>query len=57
MASQSENVDRSKEGAPTPRTLQPEHEHFEASQVLERMRKLIVEIQSFKADNEQLKKA
>ena len=32
-------------------------EHFEASQVLETMRHLIVEIQSYKADKEQLKRA
>ena len=36
---------------------QTEKEHYEASQVLETMKNWIVEIQSFKADNEQLKKA
>ena len=34
MASQSENVDWSKEGAPTPHTSQLEQEHAEASLVL-----------------------
>ena len=57
MASQNENVDRSGEGALAPHTSQPEQEHSEASQVLETMRNLIIEIQSFKVDNEQLKKA
>ena len=52
MASQSENADRPEEGAPIPCSLQPEQEHSEAIQVLETMRNLIVEIQSFKADNE-----
>ena len=42
--------------APTPCTTQPEQEQSEASQGLETMRNLIVEIQSFKADNEQLKR-
>ena len=35
----------------------PEEGHFEAIQVLETMRHLIVEILSFKAENEQPKKA
>ena len=56
MASQSENSDQSEEGAPTPHTSQPEKEHSESSQVLETMNNLIVEIQSFKVENEQLKK-
>ena len=37
-------------------TIQPEAEHSEASQVLETMRHLIGEIQSFKDENEQMKK-
>ena len=57
MASQSENADQSEEGASTPLTSQPEQEHSEASQVLGTIENLIVEIQSFKADNEQLEKA
>ena len=44
MASQSENVGRSEEGAPTPRTSQPEKEHSEASHVLETTRNFIVNI-------------
>ena len=40
MASQRQNADRPKEGAPTPRTTQPKQEHSEASQVLEIMRKV-----------------
>ena len=40
-----------------PPISQPAAEHSEASQVLETMRHLIVEIQSYKADNEQLKRA
>ena len=56
MASQSENVDRLEEGAPAPCTTQPEQEQFEANQVLEIMRSLIIEIQSFKEDNEKLKR-
>ena len=57
MASQSENADRPEEGAPAPCTMQPEQEQFEANQVLEIIRSLIIEIQSFKVDNEQLKRA
>ena len=57
MASQSENVDRLEEGAQEPCITQPEQEQFESNQVLEIMRSLIVEIQIFKVDNEQLKRA
>ena len=57
MASQSENVDRFEEGALAPRTSQLEKEHSEASQVMEMMKNLIVEIQRFKANNERLNKA
>ena len=57
MTSQNENEDPPEESVHSPNTMQPEQEHFEAIQVLETMRNLIVEIQSFKAENEQLKRA
>ena len=38
-------------------TIQPEAERSEASQVLEMVKNLIVELQSFKAENEQVKEA
>ena len=57
MASQSENANQFEEGAPKPCTSQPKQQHFEASQVLETMKNLIIEIQRFKEDNEKLKKA
>ena len=56
MDSQSENAYWPKKGAPIPRTQQPEKEHSKTNKVLERMRNLIVEIQSFKVDNEKQKK-
>ena len=57
MASESENADRFEEVAPTSHTSHPEQEYPEPKQVLETMRNLIVEIQSFKANNEQTRKA
>ena len=57
MASHNENEVESKEYDHAQHTTQPEEEHFEASQVLETMRHLIVELQSFKEDNDELKKS
>ena len=57
MASLNENENQLEDHEQVPPTTQLELEHSEASQVLETMRHLIVEIQSYKADNEQLKKA
>ena len=57
MDSQCENAYQSEEGAPSPCSSQLEQEHSESCQILETMRNLIIEIQSFKADNEKLKKA
>ena len=56
MASCNENEDQREEYVPAPHTTQPKQEHSEASQVLETMRTLIIQIQSFKVENEQLKK-
>ena len=52
MASWNENEDPPEERVQTPHTMQPEEEQYEASQVLETMRNLIIEIQSFKLENE-----
>ena len=57
MASLNENEDQPKNPEQVPPATQLAIEHSEASQALETMRHLIVEIQSYKADNEQLKKA
>ena len=57
MASLNENEEQPENYEEVPPTAQPAIEHSEASQVLETMRHLIVEIQSYKADNEQFKKA
>jgi len=57
MASLNENENQPEDLEQVPPTTQPELERSEASQVLETMRHLIVEIQSYKADNEQLRKA
>ena len=57
MASLNEKKNQLEDHVQVPPTAQPEIEHSEASQVLETMRHLIVEIQSYKADNEQLRKA
>ena len=57
MASLNEHEDQPENHEQVPPTTQPTIEHSEASQVLETMSHLIVEIQSYKADNEQLKKA
>ena len=57
MASPVGNEDQPENLEQVPPTTQPAAEHSEASQVLETMRHLIVEIQSYKADNEQLKRA
>ena len=56
MASHNGNDGQSEEDDHAQHTTQPEEEHFEASQVLETMIHLIVELQSFKEDNEELKK-
>ena len=56
MASLNENENQAEDHEQVPPTTQPELEHFEARQVLETMRHLIVEIQSYKVDNEQLRK-
>ena len=57
MASPIENEDQTKNPEQAPPTRQPTVEHFEAIEVLETMRHLILEIQSYKMDKEQLKKA
>ena len=57
MATLVENENQPKNPEQVPPTTQLAEEHSEASQVLEIMRHLIVEIQSYKANNEQLKKA
>ena len=56
MASLVENENQPKNLEQVPPITQPAAEYFEASQVLETMRHLIVEIQSYKADNQQLKR-
>ena len=56
MASQSENAYWPKEGAPTPGTTQPKQKYSEVGEVLETMKNLIIEIQSFKQDNEKKKR-
>lgn len=57
MASPVENENQPENQEQVPPITQLAAEHSEASQVLETMRHLIVEIQSYKADNEQLKRA
>ena len=57
MVFPNENDNHPKENNRTLPTIQPEAERSKANQVLETMRHLIVEIQSFKDENEQLKKA
>ena len=57
MASQNDHENIPEEDTQVPHPTQPEPEHYEASQVLETVKNLIVELQSFKAKNEQLKKA
>ena len=57
MESLDENKNHPEDYVQVPPTTQPEMEHSEASQVLETMQHLIVEIQCYKADNEQLKKS
>ena len=52
MASPVGNEDQPENLEQVPPTAQPAVEHSEASQVLETMRHLIVEIQSYKEDNE-----
>ena len=52
MASLNENEKQCEDHEQVPPTTQPELEHFEASQLLETMRHLIVEIQIYKASNE-----
>ena len=52
MASLNENEDQPKNHEQVPPTSQATIEHSEASQVLETMRHLIIEIQSYKVDNE-----
>ena len=57
MASQNKPEYPPKEGTPVTHPMYPKLESSEASQVLESMKNLIVELQSFKEENEQLKKA
>ena len=57
MASQNDHEYLAKEGTLVPHPTHPKPEHFEANHVLETVKNLIVEFQSFKAENEQLKKA
>ena len=56
MASLNENENQPEDHEQVPPITQPKMEHSKGSQVLETMRHLIVEIQSYKADNEQLRK-
>ena len=56
MASQNENEGRPKDNEWVPQNTQLKIEHSKESQVLETMWNLIVEIHSYKDDNEQLKK-
>ena len=57
MASPVENEYQPENMEQLPLTTQLEMEHSKASQVLETTRHLIVEIRSYKENNEQLKKA
>ena len=57
MSSKNEHEYAPEEGTLVPLPRQPEPERFEARHVLETMKNLIVEIQSFKEGNEQLKRA
>jgi len=57
MASPVDNEYQPKNQEQVPLTTQLAVEHSKASQVLETTRHLIMEIQSYKANNEQLKKA
>ena len=57
MASRVDNEYQPKNQEQVPLTTQLAVEHSKASQVLETMRNLIMEIQSYKEDNEHLKKA
>ena len=52
MASPIENEDQPKNPKQAPPAMQSAVEHSEASQVLETMRHLIIEIKIYKADNE-----
>ena len=52
MAFPNENDNHPEENNHALTTIQPEAERFESNQVLEMMRHLIREIQSFKAENE-----
>ena len=56
MASLVDNEYQTKNPEQVPLTTQLELEHSKSNQVLETTRHLIVEIQSYKANNEQLKK-
>ena len=57
MASLNENENEPEDHVHVAPTAQQEMEHSKASQVLESMWHLILETQSYKVDNEQLKKA
>ena len=57
MASLNENEDQPENHEQAPPATQSAVEHSESSQVLETMRHLIIEIQIYKPDNEQLNKA
>ena len=57
MASPVDNEYQPKNQEQVPLTTQLVVEHSKASQVLETMRHLIVEMKSYKEDNEQLNKA
>ena len=57
MASQNELEYPPKEGTPVPPLKQPKPAHSEASEVLETVKNLIVELQSFKVGNEQINRA
>ena len=57
MASPVDNEYQTKNPEQVPLTTQLALEHSKANQVLETMRHLIMEIQSYKGNNEQLKKA
>ena len=52
MASINENEEQPENHEQVPPSTQPAIEHSEASQVLETMRHLIIEIKSYKVDNE-----
>ena len=56
MASQNENEGQPEDNEWVPQNTQLKIEHSKESQVLETMWNLIVEIHSYKDDNEQLKK-